>query len=131
MFDGTLLRQRRLEKKMTQRALGDLVGLSASAVGMYESSRRLPDVDTLYRISAALGVPADRLCTGLPQQPPELSDLVATLREILEQADTVTLCGRPLSWEDRRLFAFRLRRARSELPAPAEASPLYRSAGGR
>jgi len=66
MFDGTLLRQKRLEKKMTQQALGDLVGLSASAVGMYETSRRLPDVDTLYRISAVLGIPADRFFTGLP-----------------------------------------------------------------
>ena len=120
MFDGTLLRRRRLEKKMTQRALGDLVGLSASAVGMYESSRRLPDVDTLYRISAVLGIPADRLCTGLPHPSVELSEMIASLRETLEKADEVTLDGLPLSWEERQLFSFRLRRALSELSSPAE-----------
>ena len=120
MFDGTLLRQKRLEKKMTQQALGDLVGLSASAVGMYETSRRLPDVDTLYRISAVLGIPADRLFTGLPHPSVELAELIASLSETLENADQVTLCGLPLSWEDRRLFSFRLRRAVSEITVSEE-----------
>ncbi len=131
MFDGTLLRKRRQEKKLTQRALGDLVGLSASAVGMYESSRRLPDVDTLYRISAVLGIPADRLCTGLPHPPAELSELVSSLTETLDKADEVTLYGAPLSGEERRLFSFRLRRALSELSSPPEKTAFRRPAGGR
>ena len=77
-------------------------------------------MDTLWRISAVLGVPADRLCTGLPHPSVELAELVASLRETLEKADEVTLRGLPLSWEERRLFSFRLRRALSELSSPAE-----------
>lgn len=105
---------------MTQRALGDLVGLSASAVGMYETSRRLPDVDTLYRISAVLGIPADRLCTGLPRPSADLAELVSSLEETLEETDEVTLYGSPLSREARKRFSRAVRGAVRELAAAPE-----------
>lgn len=46
---------------MTQRELAKLLGVSASAVGMYEQNRREPDLEILQRLSQIFGVSLDAL----------------------------------------------------------------------
>ena len=54
---GERLRELRLERGMSMRALGRLSGLSTNALSMIERSRTSPSVSTLYKIAEALGVP--------------------------------------------------------------------------
>lgn len=54
---GERLRELRIERGMSMRALARLSGLSTNALSMIERSRTSPSVSTLYKIAAALGVP--------------------------------------------------------------------------
>lgn len=51
---GDRIRERRREAGMKQRDLASKTGLSAGAVGMYETGKRVPDIDTLKLIANAL-----------------------------------------------------------------------------
>ncbi len=48
-------------KNMTQRDLAKKLGISTSAVGMYEQNRREPDLDTLKKIALLFDVSLDSL----------------------------------------------------------------------
>lgn len=54
---GSRLRELRLERDMSMRALARASGLSTNALSMIERGRTSPSVSTLYKISDALGVP--------------------------------------------------------------------------
>jgi transcriptional regulator with XRE-family HTH domain len=54
---GERLRELRMERGMSMRALGRLSGLSTNALSMIERSLTSPSVSTLYKIADALGVP--------------------------------------------------------------------------
>lgn len=49
------IRRIREEKKMTQKSVASLMGISQQAYGQYESGSREPKPETLGRIAAALG----------------------------------------------------------------------------
>lgn len=51
------LRELRLERGMSMRALARASGLSTNALSMIERARTSPSVSTLYKIADALGVP--------------------------------------------------------------------------
>ncbi|MDN5276299.1 MAG: hypothetical protein PWR01_264 [Clostridiales bacterium] len=55
------LRKLRKERKMTQTDLGKILGLSTSAIGMYEQGRRDPDSNTLQKIADIFNVTVDYL----------------------------------------------------------------------
>ena len=64
MNDNTLgSRIRKLRKKnyMSQAELAKKIGVSASAIGMYEQNRRTPDNDTLREFCEIFGVTSDYL----------------------------------------------------------------------
>ncbi|MBQ8533696.1 MAG: helix-turn-helix transcriptional regulator [Clostridia bacterium] len=56
---GKKLKELRRAKRLTQAQLGDVLGISASAVGMYEQGRRTPDAETLQKITAYFNVSSD------------------------------------------------------------------------
>ncbi len=56
-----LLRRR---AELSQRALAQSLGISASAVGMYEQERRVPPVELLVKMAELFGVSTDFLLTG-------------------------------------------------------------------
>lgn len=58
---GKRLRQLRLGASLTQAELGRALGVSASAIGMYEQGRREPDGKMLGKISAYFHVTLDYL----------------------------------------------------------------------
>jgi transcriptional regulator with XRE-family HTH domain len=54
---GARLRQLRLERNLSMRALARSSGLSTNALSMIERERTSPSVSTLYKIAEAMGVP--------------------------------------------------------------------------
>lgn len=64
MTIGQRIQLARKESKLSQKELGEKLGVSGSMVGQYESDLRNPKLVTLQRIADALGVDVNWLCTG-------------------------------------------------------------------
>lgn len=60
-FDASKMRQLRKAKKLSQKELAQLAGVSFSALRAYENERYTPKIDAIERICNALGVPLDVL----------------------------------------------------------------------
>jgi transcriptional regulator with XRE-family HTH domain len=60
-LNGQRLRELRKLCRLSQEKLGEKVGVSASAIGMYEQGRREPAHETLCRLAAVFGVSVDYL----------------------------------------------------------------------
>ena len=52
---GKALQELRIKRNMSQQELADAVGLSAGAISYYERGKREPSVDTIARMSEAMG----------------------------------------------------------------------------
>ena len=82
----------------SQAELASQLGVSSSAVGMYEQGRREPSADILVRLASLFGVTTDFLLTGQTQTPVE----AATVDEAITQ--TLTDADRRLQKRDRKPF---------------------------
>ncbi|MEE0741036.1 MAG: helix-turn-helix transcriptional regulator [Emergencia sp.] len=58
---GDKIKEIRKDKGLTQKELGELLGVTASMIGQWESGIRFPRVANIYRIAEALDVPTDML----------------------------------------------------------------------
>ena len=58
---GKMISKLRSDKGLNQRELAKLLGVSNGAVGMWETGKRQPDLDTIKKLSAFLGVTTDYL----------------------------------------------------------------------
>lgn len=58
---GKRIKDARNKSGLTQKQLGERLGVSESAVAQYESGQRVPKVDTLQRIADALNIPSNLL----------------------------------------------------------------------
>lgn len=56
-----LIKQKRLERKLTQQELSDLVHTKRSNITRYENGSRKPDVMMLKRLAKALNCTVDKL----------------------------------------------------------------------
>ena len=66
---------------MTQQQLAEKTGLTRSAVGMYETGKREPDLETLQHIAEFFHVDMNTLITGTDvAENSELADLLEALR---------------------------------------------------
>lgn len=63
---GERIAQLRRSKGLSQAALAQALGLSTSAIAMYEQGRREPSVSTIIALADALDVTIDYLLTGQP-----------------------------------------------------------------
>lgn len=77
---------------MSQSQLADQLGISPSAIGMYEQGRREPAVETIVALAKTFRVSTDYLLTGDPT-PSEAAGLNALLQQRLDAADR-RLAGR-------------------------------------
>ncbi|MCB9758270.1 MAG: helix-turn-helix transcriptional regulator [Alphaproteobacteria bacterium] len=81
---GSRLRQLRKQAGLTQSQLGSRAGgIAAAEISKFENARRSPCLETLERLSHAIGVPMSELVDigdALPTEEPELQDLVLRLR---------------------------------------------------
>ena len=83
----------RISKGWSQAELARRIGVSASAVGMYEQERREPSLGLLVRLAQELGVTTDYLLTGgmpnsdpsPPQKLPPLTVPTAALFRLLSR----------------------------------------------
>jgi transcriptional regulator with XRE-family HTH domain len=75
---GNRLRQLRMERGRSLRALARLSGLSTNALSMIERGRTSPSVSTLYRIADALGMP---ITAFFRQEPPRQQIVFLKLEE--------------------------------------------------
>ena len=103
---GTLIRGLRLERGLTQRTLGDAVGVGDKAISKWERGQGCPDVSLLAALSRVLGVNIEQILSG--DLPPNSMDggNMKRLRfyrcpvcgSILTSSGgaQVSCCGRPL-----------------------------------
>ena len=70
---GTWLRAQRTERRLTQRALGEQIGLSASLVSRLESGERAPSDEHLHALAEMWSLDARLLLLRANRIPPELS----------------------------------------------------------
>lgn len=87
---GIKLKTLRKARGMTQQQLGDRLGVSASAIGMYEQDRRKPDHDTLKKMCLLFEVPSDYFlmeehALGGPFGRADNSDVSALLQGFFQQ----------------------------------------------
>ena len=83
----------------SQAELGKRLGVSPSAVGMYEQGRREPAGELLISIAALFSVSTDYLLTGKTDTPAESATVSQALQRSLEHADL------RLSKRDKRPFS--------------------------
>lgn len=76
---------------MSQAALAEKVGVSPSAVGMYEQDRREPSLSAMVTLSNALGVSVDYLLTGKPLTQQDAKALQDTLFSASQRAQARAL----------------------------------------
>lgn len=77
---GARIATLRRSRDMSQESLAKALGVSPSAVGMYEQGRREPSAATLVALSRLFGVSTDYLLTGSPNQAEE-----SVIRTVLQQ----------------------------------------------
>ena len=76
---GNKLKELRMQKKLTQEALGDFAGVSANAIGQFERGIMYPNFETLYRIILALDVDANLFFLDVPKEYPYSARLIAEI----------------------------------------------------
>lgn len=58
---GKMISKLRTEKDLSQRELASILGVSNGAIGMWETGKRQPDLDTIKKIATFFKVPTDYL----------------------------------------------------------------------
>ena len=98
---GDRIKQLRKQHKWTQGDLAELLGVSKSAVGMYEQNRRQPDHKILLQLADIFGVSTDFLLDGKESNKMEnMDDLANQVRTMLLEHDGLMFCGVPLNVDD-------------------------------
>lgn len=62
---GDRLRRLREQAGITQQAVADILGLTASSVGQWEANRTVPTIDKVTPLADALQVSCDELLFGV------------------------------------------------------------------
>ena len=68
MTVGRLIKSYREKANLTQKELGEKLGVTESYISQYERGKRVPKPDTLTRIAEALGVSIETLASDLEKQ---------------------------------------------------------------
>ncbi len=87
------LRRLRLLKGMTQTQLARELGVSTSAVGMYEQGRREPDHKTLARMAKLFETSTDFLLGTEPERQKGFEDLLREFKTALIQQEGLMFNG--------------------------------------
>ena len=101
---GERIRRLRTGARMKQSELAGRLGVSTSAVGMYEQGRREPPYHVLLKLGELFGVSVDWLLareeSAAPVQSDDLSDMLSAFHKRLKQQEGLMFHGRPLSEGD-------------------------------
>lgn len=96
------LKQLRLASGLTQQGLADELGISASAIGMYEQGRREPDRATLILMSDYFGVSIDFILGS--ETSCDVKDMLDNIKNQIKDASGLMFNGRPLDIDADKLF---------------------------
>ncbi|MBR5451778.1 MAG: helix-turn-helix transcriptional regulator [Clostridia bacterium] len=96
------LKQLRLASGLTQQGLADELGISASAIGMYEQGRREPDRATLMLMSNYFGVSTDFILGT--EGSCDVKDMLDNIRNQIKDAHGLMFNGKPLDVDADKLF---------------------------
>ena len=103
---GVRLKALRMEKGYTQRTLAEKLGISPSAVGMYEQGRREPDNKTIIKLCRIFDVSGDYLIgtsdSDGQQNSVEVSEVFDEFTRKLSEQEGLMFDGILLNNEDRR-----------------------------
>lgn len=97
---GKRIKTLRVEKKMSQKELAEVLGVSPSTIGMYEQGRRNPDGNMIVKLCEVFSVSSDSLL-GVGESSKDASDIIREISERIRSDKGITLNGAPLSVEDR------------------------------
>lgn len=104
---ATKIKELRKKAGMTQSELAAKLGISPSAVGMYEQGRREPDSETMLKLCSVFDTTSDFLL-GKSDNPKrhaismEVSDVIDEFTQMLSSQQGLMFDGVPLSDDDRR-----------------------------
>ena len=92
----------RKNARLSQAELAHALGVSPSAVGMYEQGRREPSAACLVTMAQVFGVTTDYLLTGLPAQPRDTAALNRIMEELLDltQLQLENRRDKPFTWQE-------------------------------
>lgn len=65
---GTVIREKRIQKGMTQELLSGLAGIARTHLTMIENGTKQPNFETLWRIAIALGMKPSELVAAIEEQ---------------------------------------------------------------
>lgn len=105
---GENLKSLRKKSGYTQQEFASVLGISASAVGMYEQGRREPDQKLLLKMAQTLGVSVDRLL-GEEINEMELGEMIESVIDRMMVEYTLTHNGKRLGKEDMQSVAKAIR----------------------
>ena len=105
---GKRLKELRKKNLLTQSDLAKNVGISPSAIGMYEQGHREPDNHTLLKICDIFGVTADYLINSnlkqsiffSPDDEHDLDEIINLFTETLIKQNNITYKKNKLTQED-------------------------------
>lgn len=81
------LRKLRKKKRLTMKQLGEIVGVTESAIGMYETGKRKPSYEMLLRLSEALGCTVDDIVRDNEKSPSKEDELATELQMLRDRDD--------------------------------------------
>ncbi len=109
---GNRLKKLRTEKGYTQKEFAEKLGISPSAVGMYEQDRREPDNTVLAKICTLLDTTPDYLI-GFTSQKEEqdIGDVIDDFTKLLMSQQGLMFNGQPMTAEDREKIVIAIKSA--------------------
>lgn len=93
------IKEYRAQNSLTQAQLAAKLGVSASAVGMYEQGRRLPDGNLLAHMAVLLNCTTDELLDV--KKPNEVEEVIDSFARSLQNRPGLMYNGAPLTKSDR------------------------------
>ena len=96
---GERIRSLRKQAGLKQSELAEQLGVSTSAVGMYENNRRVPPRPVLLRLCSIFHVTADYLLAE-QEVSADLEQELDALKQKLMRQDGLLFHGKPVSAED-------------------------------
>ncbi len=107
---GQRLRDLRLKKGLTQKELAYKLGVSPSAVGMYEQGRREPENALLSELCRILDTTTDYLI-GFTKTPQDVGEVIEDFTGMLMSQEGLMFNGQPISPEDREKIVIAIKSA--------------------
>ena len=98
---GQKIKRLRVKAGLTQTQLANELGISTSAISMYEQDNREPNREMLLALSYYFGVGTDYLLTDKGERLCDVNQLLTQLKSRLDSADGLMLNGVMLDEDDR------------------------------